>query len=217
MTCSLLPIRVGLLLVGVVLSLNLSAALMIVVDPDEVVGVSDGADISSAFVGDGVALAVLGSGLDPQVYAVEGYSLPPPAGAFGFGWGVSGVTDGHWNRPGPPGSPMLQATFTGFKASAVSIDCSTDGTITLEAFGASGSLGSVSSTLIGDKETLTYDAGSQVIEYVQVSGDHAGVYDFGTLDHMVIVPEPSQVALFAGLGLLGFGAIRSRRQARSRP
>ena len=184
-------------------------AATIVIDPDDS-GISHEDNISSFFSGLGVTLSAVGVA-DTNVYALD--SSFAPTGARVFGWS-DGSFDDHWARPS---SPSFRADFTGFLAKEVSVDIEPfANAATLEAFGTSGSLGSVTTCC---DTTLTFAAAGDEIEHIVLDFEDIGGEDRGLLDHLVITHEGPVIPLppAVGMGLVvlgGMGVVRVSRRRR---
>jgi len=203
-----------LVIVGVLVGLGVASgpvsAATIVIDPDAS-GILLEDNISSFFSDLGVTLSAVGVA-DTNVYATElAWAASTPPNVFGWSeiWAGETYFESHWARSS---SPLFRADFTGFVAEEVSVYAFSErGPATLEAFGASGSLG----TTTGSGYLAIASSGEGidriVLEFEAVPGADVGVIDQLVITPRVpVVPLPSAVGM--GLAVLGgMGLMRKTR------
>lgn len=205
-----------LVIAGVLVGLGVASgpvlAATIVIDPDAP-GILLEDNISSFFSDLGVTLSAVGVA-DTNVYATElAWAALTPPNVFGWSEIWSGKTyfDEHWARSS---SPSFRADFTGFVADEVSIYAFSErGPATLEAFGASGSLGTTTGS-----GSLTIASSGEGIDRIVLEFEAVPGADVGVVDHLVITPRvpvvPLPSAVGMGLAVLGgMGLVRKTRSA----
>ena len=192
--------------IGLGMASGPALAATVVIDPDAS-GISPEDDISDFYSDLGVTLSAVGIA-DTNVYAME-FAWIAPTSPNIFSWSDGKYFDGHWARSS---SPSFRADFTGFLAEKVSIDTFSDRSpATLEAFGASGSLGMVTGF-----DSLAIASPGEGITHIVLDFEAVRGADFGLVDHLVITPQVPVIPLppAVGMGMIamaGVGCLRAFR------